>query len=1498
MGIILQPLPMAQSYWTDPNSDGVKEWVADPPTGDSWFDADSDADLMANGEEAIYGSDPYRMDSDYDGLTDKDERDLTPLNDPWDYDSDDDGFSDFDEFYEALQGIVPTVNYVSLLTAATPFYSTHDADGDGTQNPFDSDPLNNDRDGDGILNWQDGWMDDPTNGTTPPDTTTDTDSDGIPDYSDAYPNGSYTYNGGEYGGTFIDTDGDSIPDPADSFPHGSYWYGGAEYGGIRPDRDGDDVPDWADNFPDGSFTYEGVEYHAPWLDVDGDGVPFGPDPFPTLPGSHVYGGVVYGGTWQDADSDSIPDWADPFPAGSCWYNAAEYSGSWIDQDNDGIPDPADLFPTLSGSYWYNGTQYGGLWVDTDNDGVPDAADLFPNGSYWYQGTEYAGTWVDADGDWIPDSADPFPNGGSYWYNGTEFAGLWVDSDSDGIPDAADAYPGGSFWYNNTEYSGTWVDSDNDAIPDPADQWPNDAWNDLPRFTYNGFEYLGDGSANRDGDEIPDAADNWPDDPENGLDSDGDGLDNYTERARTHTRPDYIDSDEDYLTDFEEVKIYQTDPTHGNSIDYRSGRMEYDVGRLDYFALPPETRLDSDDDGLPDRIEDYFANLGFGLSKFDPFDASGALDNNGYTNLQDFLNGRHLRQEGCKDYDADHDGLTNVQEDNWQLDKNWNADAVADYDGDGVFNFEEINYGYLQGHPSGYDPRNSNTVVDNTEVAMTTFYMDVDGEYYHFGYRRDGSDFEALFRNMYSRFTENPDNPTEEYGAGYDWSNGMLDRWFVVRDRLQEGDWDADGLPDAWEWRYQFTEKLRDPANASQDTDNDGLTNLAEFEHNTHPRMRDSDGDGFEDGYEVSKAFDPTLASSNPISLMQLRVASVVSLADAYLQVRAANGSVGAREAAWAAMKQEVDAARAELAQLRSELTSPVFTQQVNELTESVENSVEPAESLPSTAVVEVASASSSYNGDVYASVRRDWIWSIDPMTGVAIWSGGEPTNGGMDSSTRRSGGWNVTGQTTEENETLAQAMGRDLTPGTWETTSAEYVFRCDGGYAEDGGISSEPFPPQAPGANLGQLETTYGYTTREETYGASKQNIRLRRSLDGDPNMAFSMSFLVEKTGLGAPIIETKMLTLAAKAVASAGMIVLAAAPGASGDPVSQTAKRIDIVPDSTMFDTAGKARLGDVVPSAKPDSTDRHFVTPKKSTEIPDEHVVLRAQGFTAADFGGTNPKVSWEGGIAGATADTRKVSRDTPDQKTIKLKPTNGTPVVMHVWVVWADGTPLFTGNTGELLYPGKSAILAGYRSEWQVQPEEIYKDPERPALGGERSKGVEVPNHDKKHVVDNTPIGAGAVLKWDVSRQIRIKILNPNLIPKADLTQGPERYFANQPLATDIPEEYPSLGSAEGNDDPTDEGEDNDPYTPGSTGLGTLAQTDGPIFVMRTAAGSPGNTIEDRSHFRDFVRLQIGSRWYVVSDFLPWKVHAKMIKKIENGTAVWRDNGSFFQDNNNDF
>src|SRR5262245_12075691 len=103
--MLLQPLAV-NSYWTHSPTTGAKEWAEDPQAGHSWWDEDSDGDQMTNAEEAVFGSDPYRIDSDFDGLTDRDERDLTPamLNgigstDPWLWDSDSDGYSDYDEFY-------------------------------------------------------------------------------------------------------------------------------------------------------------------------------------------------------------------------------------------------------------------------------------------------------------------------------------------------------------------------------------------------------------------------------------------------------------------------------------------------------------------------------------------------------------------------------------------------------------------------------------------------------------------------------------------------------------------------------------------------------------------------------------------------------------------------------------------------------------------------------------------------------------------------------------------------------------------------------------------------------------------------------------------------------------------------------------------------------------------------------------------------------------------------------------------------------------------------------------------------------------------------------------------------------------------------------------------------------------------------------------------------------------------------------------------------------
>ena len=72
------------------------------------------------------------------------------------------------------------------------------------------------------------------------------------------------------------------------------------------------------------------------------------------------------------------------------------------------------------------------------------------------------------------------------------------------------------------------------------------------------------------------------------------------------------------------------------------------------------------------------------------------------------------------------------------------------------------------------------------------------------------------------------------------------------------DTDADSMPDGWEVDNNLDPLMDD---ADEDSDNDGLTNLEEYNYNTDPSNLDTDGDGYSDCWEIQNGSDPLNADS-------------------------------------------------------------------------------------------------------------------------------------------------------------------------------------------------------------------------------------------------------------------------------------------------------------------------------------------------------------------------------------------------------------------------------------------------------------------------------------------------------------------------------------------------------------------------------------------------------------------------------------------------------------
>jgi hypothetical protein len=655
--LALLPCPLSRGVWVEVDTDGdgwVDSGYEDGVSEGSAEDAqelaepDADGDGLSDAEEIALGSDPHNPDSDYDGLTDADEVRLTGTS-PLLADSDGDGISDYNAFYGNA-----AVDTLWAGEGVTPY----DWDGDGLHDPVDPDPYSAENLGDG-------------------------DGDHVPDPEDSHPldpvlwcdwNGNGVNDDAEADGA--DLDGDGVSDATDSHP-------------ADPDLDND----WNDNGID--------DEHEDW---DGDGVS-------NLQDSHPNANSL----WCDWNGNGVND--DEEAASAAGRDIPSYEGSSEqdsqDQDGDGYVDSRDSHPAEPG-LWNDHDDNGvndadEAPADTDRDGIPDALDAVPS---------------DYDNDGLTDTEE--------WTLGTDPAE--ADSDGDGLSDGEEVYAGTDPWR---------VDTDGDGLTDSEEL-----------FAYHTDPLEPTAIAMVDGGSLPEAeeeplsgtpglrvshlvADPGAETGQRRVEHVDGGRLAFPSKSALKSKADLtktllVHNGSDSTLSGLSVSVSGADANHFRLGSFAGTALAPGAGRalaVTFLAPAPATTVrsatlvihggeptaalfvlnlrsvvstglwaandahffadytDSDEDGIPDLVEAMYAPL--------VVTASGDLDGDGVSNLDQYLAGRDLR-ERAKSTDVDGDGLTNAAEDAWnaaypgKLNKYHFADAYADPDGDGLLTIEELN----------------------------------------------------------------------------------------------------------------------------------------------------------------------------------------------------------------------------------------------------------------------------------------------------------------------------------------------------------------------------------------------------------------------------------------------------------------------------------------------------------------------------------------------------------------------------------------------------------------------------------------------------------------------------------------------------------------------------------------------------------------------------------------------------------------------------------------
>ena len=562
------------SYGADPldadtDGDGFEDgfevsYGSDPADASSTPSTlDTDGDGLSDLEETSYGTDPYDADTDADGLNDGDEL-LIYFSDPLVSDTDSDGLTDGEEV--STYGSDPT---------------STDSDSDGlTDNEevagtygYVTDPVDSDTDGDGFTDYEEIFASsDPTDASSTPDTT-DTDGDGLYDVIE-------TAIGTDLSDT--DSDNDGLSDGEEVLTYGT--------DPLLTDSDSDGLEnadeitmystDPADDDSDNDGLTDGEEVltygtDANDRDTDGD----------TLVDGIEVGTYGTDPANADTDSDGLSDYQELF------VDFTDPNDTDSDDDNITDGDEVSLYGTDPNS------------ADTDTDGLSDEDELF------VYGTDPSSRDTDGDSLWDADEiiaygtsallADTDSDGltdyeeimGSY---GTD--ALNADTDSDGLSDGDEvAIYGSDPTLTDTDSDGL---SDNDEvigiygyITDPADA-------DTDGDTYSDNTEITLGTDPTDAADFPVI-----------TDTDGDGLLDTEETAGTYgyvTDPADVDSDDDTLSDYDEIFAYFSDPTTNDT----DGDLFTDAYEVAQGTSPSDSAYSP---SIPVTVVAYNSIAGYGTS---------------------------------------------------------------------------------------------------------------------------------------------------------------------------------------------------------------------------------------------------------------------------------------------------------------------------------------------------------------------------------------------------------------------------------------------------------------------------------------------------------------------------------------------------------------------------------------------------------------------------------------------------------------------------------------------------------------------------------------------------------------------------------------------------------------------------------------------------------------------------------------------------------------------